>query len=93
MLPASSGLKMEAAETHKTTIKTHIVVKTSNPTNTNLCISQFMIRSTVQITADLKMAAFWDVAPCNLVDTNRRFRGAYCLHHHGRQGDGGSKLL
>jgi hypothetical protein len=28
-----------------------------------------------------KMAVFWDVATCGLVDTGRRFRGAYYLHH------------
>jgi hypothetical protein len=27
------------------------------------------------------MVAFWDVAPCSLVDIDERFRGAYCLHH------------
>jgi hypothetical protein len=37
--------------------------------------------------AYLKMRAFWDIAPCNLVGVDRRFRGAYCLHHHP---DGGS---
>jgi hypothetical protein len=26
------------------------------------------------------MAVFWDVAPRSLVDTDRRFRIAYCLH-------------
>jgi hypothetical protein len=25
----------------------------------------------------------WDVAPCNLVQMDRRFRGVYCLHHEG----------
>jgi hypothetical protein len=29
-----------------------------------------------------KLAAFWDIAPCNLVG-DRRFRGAYCLDHQG----------
>jgi hypothetical protein len=24
---------------------------------------------------------FWDIAPCMLVQADRRFRGAYCLHH------------
>jgi hypothetical protein len=28
------------------------------------------------------MAVLWDVAPCSLVDIDRRSRGAYCLHHH-----------
>jgi hypothetical protein len=27
----------------------------------------------------MKMADFWDVAPCGLLGTDRRFRGAYCL--------------
>jgi hypothetical protein len=24
-----------------------------------------------------------DIAPCSLVEVDRRFRGAYCLHHEG----------
>jgi hypothetical protein len=31
----------------------------------------------------LKMTVFWDVAPCSVVEIDRRFRGAYCLHHQG----------
>jgi hypothetical protein len=27
--------------------------------------------------------AFWDVAPCSLVDIDRRFRRTYRLHHQG----------
>jgi hypothetical protein len=30
-----------------------------------------------------KFRAFWDVAPCSHVKVDRRFRGAYCLHHQG----------
>jgi hypothetical protein len=30
-----------------------------------------------------KMTVFWDVAPCSLVQIDRRFRGAYCLLHQG----------
>jgi len=30
----------------------------------------------------MKIRAFWDVAPCSL-GVDRRFRGAYCLHHQG----------
>jgi hypothetical protein len=29
----------------------------------------------------MKMTVFWDVAPCSLVETDWRFRGAYCHHH------------
>jgi hypothetical protein len=31
----------------------------------------------------LKFRVFWDVAPCSHVEMDRRFRGAYCLHHQG----------
>jgi hypothetical protein len=31
----------------------------------------------------LKMTGVWDIAPCSLVEVDRRFRGAYCLHHRG----------
>jgi hypothetical protein len=34
-----------------------------------------------------KMAVFWVVAPCSLVEVYRRFRRACCRHH---QGDDGS---
>jgi hypothetical protein len=27
------------------------------------------------------MTAVWDIALFSLVEVNRRFRGAYCLHH------------
>jgi hypothetical protein len=29
----------------------------------------------------MKMTVFWDVAPCSLVEIDRGFRSAYCLHH------------
>jgi hypothetical protein len=29
----------------------------------------------------LKMTVFWDIAPCNLVETDRRFRGANYSKH------------
>jgi hypothetical protein len=32
--------------------------------------------------ASMKIRAFWDVVPCSL-GVDRRFRGAYCLHHQG----------
>jgi hypothetical protein len=30
--------------------------------------------------ASMKMTAFWDIVQCTLVEVDRRFRGAYCLH-------------
>jgi hypothetical protein len=29
----------------------------------------------------MKMAVFWVVAPCSLVEVYRRFRGACCFHY------------
>jgi hypothetical protein len=39
----------------------------------------------------MKMTTFWDIAPCSLVEVDRRFRGAYCLHY--RPDDGGSMYI
>jgi hypothetical protein len=39
----------------------------------------------------MKIIAFWDMAPCSLIKVDRRFRGAYCLHHQGD--DGGNTRL
>jgi hypothetical protein len=33
------------------------------------------------LTAASWMRAFWDIAPCSLVEGGPRFRGACCLHH------------
>jgi hypothetical protein len=41
------------------------------------------LRFQVVTATSMKMAVFWDVAPCSLIDTDRHFRGAYCLHHQG----------
>jgi hypothetical protein len=30
-----------------------------------------------------KMAVFWVLAPCSLVEVYQRFRGPYCLRHQG----------
>jgi hypothetical protein len=29
----------------------------------------------------MKVAVFWNLEPYSMVDTDRRFRRAYCLHH------------
>jgi hypothetical protein len=34
----------------------------------------------------MKMAVFWVVTPCSLVEVYRRFGGACCLHHQGGRG-------
>jgi hypothetical protein len=44
---------------------------------------QHSVRFQILTPANLKMTAFWDIAPCSLVEVDRRFRCAYCLHHQG----------
>jgi hypothetical protein len=39
-----------------------------------------MVRFQVLTATSMKMAVFWDFAPCSLLDTDRSFRGTYCLH-------------
>jgi hypothetical protein len=37
------------------------------------------VRFQVLTATSVKMAVFWVVAPCSLVEVYLRFRGAYCL--------------
>jgi hypothetical protein len=46
----------------------------------------------VNTVKNMKMAVFWVVAPCSLVEIYRPFRGACCLHHQD-DADGGRKHL
>jgi hypothetical protein len=36
------------------------------------------VRFQVLTAASTKMTAFWDIAPCSLVEVDRRFRREYC---------------
>jgi hypothetical protein len=48
----------------------------------NCNIANTCMRFYVLTTASMKMKALCDMAPCSLVEVDRRFRGAYCLHYH-----------
>jgi hypothetical protein len=39
------------------------------------------VRFQVLPAASMNLTDVWDVAPCSLVEVDRRFRGAYCLEH------------
>jgi hypothetical protein len=41
------------------------------------------VRLQLFMTAIVKVTAYWDMAPCSLVEVDRRFRGVYCLHYQG----------
>jgi hypothetical protein len=43
-----------------------------------------IVRFHVLTAESMKIRAFWDTAPCSL-GVDRRFRGAYCLHHQGEE--------
>jgi hypothetical protein len=45
--------------------------------------STFMLHEFYQHYKSLKIAVFWVVAPCSLVEVYQRFRGPCCLHHQG----------
>jgi hypothetical protein len=53
----------------------------------NNSVSRFYLLLLVEfqvLKADsMKMTVFSVVEPCSLVETDRRFRGAYCFHHQG----------
>jgi hypothetical protein len=57
------------------------------------CNSKFVyfMRFQALTAASMKLTAFWSIAPCGLVEIDRRFRDAYCLRHQGYHG--GSKHL
>jgi hypothetical protein len=40
-------------------------------------------KSFCELLLERKMAVFWVVAPCSLVEVYQRFRGPCCLHHQG----------
>jgi hypothetical protein len=67
--------KLQATIATMITFDTIITTATSvkNKTSTR------QIGYAMRIFSDLKMAVFWAVAPCNLVEVYRRFRGTYCL--------------
>jgi hypothetical protein len=46
------------------------------------CNIVFDVLTTVN-TLEFKMAVFWVVALCSLVEIYQRFRGPCCLHHQG----------
>jgi hypothetical protein len=50
------------------------------------------MRFQVLTATNMKMAVFWDVAPCGLVDFDRRFRSTYCLHHEDHPEETDSRL-
>jgi hypothetical protein len=51
-----------------------------NPSDSSICN---IVGFEVFMAVSMKMAVFWVVAPCSLVEFYQRFRGPCCLHHQG----------
>jgi hypothetical protein len=41
-------------------------------------LNLYALRFQVLMAASMKVTVFWNVAPCSLIEIDRRFRGAYC---------------
>jgi hypothetical protein len=51
-----------------------------------MCDEIFLyVRFEVLMAASMDMTVFWDVTSCSVTEIYRRFRAAYCLHHHGER--------
>jgi hypothetical protein len=53
-----------------------------HPLNQRVCSATVDSNVAAEEQLNIKMTAFWDIAPCSFVDVDRRFRGAYCHNHH-----------
>jgi hypothetical protein len=70
--------------TSKVTILNTVTIGTKVNMATLLAVvTDKHMRYKVLTAASMKMIAFWDMAPCSLVEVDGRFRGAYCLRHRG----------
>lgn len=47
----------------------------------------------ILMTVSVMVAVLWDVALCDLVESDLCFTGAYCLHHHPDDGRITSRLV
>jgi hypothetical protein len=72
-------------------IKNKLKAASTNHTDILLFILLFLLVSNWFGNKDGKMAVFWVVARCSLVEVYRRFRGTCSFHH--RPDDAGSKNL
>jgi hypothetical protein len=50
-------------------------------------LKSYYVRFQVLAARNMKMTVFWVVAPCRLIEVNKRFTGTCCLHHQGDLSD------
>jgi hypothetical protein len=51
----------------------------------DMCTCTALVGFEVLTAVSTKMAVFWVVSPCSLVEVYQRFRGLCCLHHQGNE--------
>jgi hypothetical protein len=62
--------------------------------NCHLCsYYYFLVGFEVLTAVSMKIAVFWVVAPCSLVEFYQRFRGPCCVHHQGDEAARTSETL
>jgi hypothetical protein len=66
---------MVAVSTSETSVNFYQTTRRNNPDD--------KLGFEVLTAVSTKMAVFWVVAPCSLVEVYQRFRGPCCLHHQG----------
>lgn len=54
-----------------------------NLTSQHALLPRFKVIKAQKFSKSMKMAVFWNVARCGLVDIERSFTGTYCLRHQG----------
>jgi hypothetical protein len=45
----------------------------------------YLVGFEVLTAVSMKIAVFWDIAPCSLIEVYQRFRGPCCLYHQGER--------
>jgi hypothetical protein len=93
IIRAVIALMMEAARTSEMSVNFYQATRRNNPEDSHLqtipCFQEYLLwfsdesKNIIVITRKMKMAVFWVVTPCSLVEFYQRFRGPCCLHHQG----------
>jgi hypothetical protein len=68
----------------KSEVITLFLIDTSSTCVLSCRVSRrYFVKFQVLTVASMNIRAVWDIALCSLVEVDRRFGGAYCLHHQG----------
>jgi hypothetical protein len=88
-------VRIEAEGVSKLQAVHHVTILGTHERRSCKYKQQDKLRFQVLTAASMKMAVFWVVTLCSLVEVYRHFRGAYCLHHQSDEcpDDGGMECI